>query len=247
MGLLLWLWIATAAFAAPAFAADELFDQIVPLPAGGAVALSNVNGPITVTGWDRDVVEVRAVKTAPLAADLTRVRIVVEPAPGRVSIATIYPHGESAEVAVAYRVYVPHRAQLAQVATVNGTVSVSGMEGIGELRSVNGNIDVSDSAAGFSARTTNGSIHMQLTHLATSAKVDAETVNGSIALELPGDAAATLDVSSLTGDFHSELPVAIAGAYSARGVHGRIGGGGAPVRLYTVNGAIRVLTLAKAL
>jgi DUF4097 and DUF4098 domain-containing protein YvlB len=249
--------LAVAAVSLPALAANEteVFDRTIPLPAGARFALTNVNGSIAVEGWDRQAVEIHAVKTArQSAADLALVRIDIDSEPGRVSVSTIYPQNQDndIEVSVDYTVRVPRRVALAQLQTVNGAVRVSGVEGQGELRSVNGDIDVLASAGGFSARTTNGEIHVELLRLAapnapSSNPMALETVNGSVALALPPNVAATVDARSLNGDFHSDLPMSLLSAYSPRGVRGRLGAGGVPIRLRTVNGAIRVLTLPQGI
>jgi hypothetical protein len=44
------------------FAISKEFNQSYPLQPGGKFELQNVNGTVEVQGWDRDVVEVRAVK-----------------------------------------------------------------------------------------------------------------------------------------------------------------------------------------
>jgi len=268
--LLAALLLASAAVCLPALAANdttasqtgasqtpaaktEVFDRTIPLPSGGTFSLTNVNGSIAVEGWDREAVAIHAVKTAPQSADLSRVRIDTDTGsgPGRVSVATVYPrdndllHGndDDVEVSVDYTVRVPRRVLLEQLATVNGAVRVSGVEGRGELRSVNGDIDVLGSSGGFSARTTNGGVYVQLLRLTAPGALALETVNGGVALALPPNAAATLDARSLNGDFHSDLPMTLLSAYSPRGVQGRVGAGGVPIRLRTVNGAIRILTL----
>jgi hypothetical protein len=247
--------LAVVSVSAPAFAANdtESFDRTIPLPAGASFALTNVNGSIAVEGWDREAVEIHAVKTArKSAADLPLVRIDTNSEPGRVSVSTIYPPESDLEVSVDYMVHVPHRVVLEQLATVNGAVRVSGVEGQGQLRSVNGDIDVLASAGRFSARTTNGGVHVELLRLASpgapsSNPMILETVNGSVALALPHDVAATLDARSLNGNFHSDLPMSLLSAYSPRGVRGRIGAGTVPIQLRTVNGAIRVLALPQGI
>ncbi len=52
------------ASAAPCFAISKEFNQTYPLQPGGTFELQNVNGTVDVQVWDRDEVEVRAVKTA---------------------------------------------------------------------------------------------------------------------------------------------------------------------------------------
>jgi Putative adhesin len=239
---------AVATVCSPALAANdtEVFDRTIPLLAGGTFTLTNVEGSIAVEGWDRQAIEIHAVKTArQSAADLALVRIDADSGPGGVTVSTVYPQNQDqdVEVSVDYTVRVPRHALLAQLATVNGSLRVSGVEGQGQLLSVNGDIDVVGSAGGFSARTTNGEVHVQLLRLGVPGAIALETVNGSVALALPRNAAATLDARSLNGDFHSDLPMSLLSAYSPRGVRGRLGRGGVPIRLRTVNGAIRVVTL----
>jgi DUF4097 and DUF4098 domain-containing protein YvlB len=239
--------LALVAACHPAFAANETteaFDRTLPLSAGASFSLANINGSITVEGWDRDAVEIHAVKTAKhSASDLPLVGINTDSEPGRLSISTVYPKGNDAEVNVDYTVRVPRRIVLDQLSTVNGTVRVSGVQAKGELRSVNGDIDVASSEGAFSAHTTNGGVNVELLRLAAPNALSLGTVNGSIALVLPRNAAASLDARSLNGNFHSDLPVTLLSAYSPHGIHGRLNGGGAPVQLRTVNGAIRILPL----
>lgn len=238
------LLVVSVVFALPGRASDQVFDRTVPLVAGGSFELENVNGSITVTGWDREAVRVHAVKTArQAAADLSRVRIEVEEKPGSVSVATVYPHDEGVEVSVAYSVQVPRHVLLRQLATVNGTVQVSGVEATGSLQSVNGDVAVFDSSGGFSARTTNGDVHIELLELASAAPLTMATVNGSVELALPENAGVALNVRSLNGDFRSELPLLFKGEYHPREFHARLGDGSVPVTLRTVNGQIRVLAI----
>ena len=242
--------LAVLALVRPAFAANEtdVFDRTFPLSPGDSVSLTNVNGSIAVEGWDRDAIEIHAVKTAKQSAfALALVGINLDSEPGRLSISTAYPQGSDIEVSVDYTLHVPRRVVLQQLSTVNGTVRVRGVQAQGELRSVNGDIDVASSEGAFSAHTTNGGIHVELLRLTSSDALSLDTVNGSVALVLPRNAAASLDARSLNGNFHSELPVTLLSTYSPHGIHGRLNGGGAPVQLQTVNGTIRVHALTQGI
>ena len=58
-------------FAAPGFGAvtnRQTFEHSYPLAPGGSFLLENVNGSVQVEGWDRDEVEVEAVKTEVVVA-----------------------------------------------------------------------------------------------------------------------------------------------------------------------------------
>lgn len=234
--------LAALSLAATGVAADEIFERSVPLAAGGTFMLTNVNGSVHVDAWDKNQVEIRAVKYARRnTEDLGRVQIDFETLPGVVRVRTRYPQHEGVEVTVDYQVRVPARVVLSAVETVNGTVRVSGVEGSGELRSVNGNVEMFEGSGHFSARTTNSNVRLELRRLADSGSLALETVNGSVVLALPAGSQADLDVRSLNGDFFSELPVTVLASQGAHGLRGRLGRGGSTVRLRTVNGGVRVI------
>lgn len=248
LSMIITVLVAAAVFAMPGRAADAVFDRTFPLPPGGSFELENVNGPVTITGWDRAAVEVHAVKmTRQAAAALARVGIDVQESPGGIFVTTVYPHDAGVEVSVAYQVQVPRRVLLRKVETVNGTVRVSGVDATGALQSVNGDVEVLDSRGGLSARTTNGNVRMELLHLKPAGPLTLASVNGSIALLLPADAGVALHVRTLNGDFQSELPLSRAGAYNPREFRGRIGDGRVEVTLQTVNGKIRLLGLGQGI
>jgi Putative adhesin len=228
----------------PAFATTEqVFERTYPLQSGGHFVLENVNGSVEVEGWDRNEVEVCAIKTAQNdPRDIDRVEIDVESHPDEVDVHTRYPDGEGAGVAVQYLIHVPNRVLLGSVHTVNGSLIVRGIDGGGELRSVNGDVEVLESSGRFNAKTTNGNLRLELRELADGAPMNLETVNGSVELGLPWDARADLNVHNMNGDLYSEVPVTSTTALpGSRAFHGRLGRGGGAISVRTVNGAIRLL------
>lgn len=236
--------VLSAVSAAPCFAITKEFNQSYPLQAGGSFELQNVNGTVEVQGWDSDTVQIHAVKTAKRReSDLDLVSIDVEARSSAVSVSTRYPQNEGVEVAVEYTVRVPHGARVEHVGTVNGTLRVSGIEAVEELRTVNGNIEVYDGGGSVHARTTNGNVHLELLHVQDKNGAVAETTNGSVLLAVPADTHADLEARCLNGNFFSELPVTFESTQRPRELHGKIGRGGVPLRLRTVNGGIRVVAL----
>ena len=224
-------------------ATNEMFHKIVPLNSGGSFLLENVNGSVQVEGWDRDEVEVSAVKSSETdGRDLEQVKIEVDSVPGQVAVRTRYPEGQGADVAVEYRVHVPYRVLLGSVETVNGSVLVRGVEGSGDLRSVNGNVEVLNSSGRFNAKTTNGDLHLELRRLLDGGPMNIETVNGSVVLGLPSDGRANVKVLSMNGDLTSDLPLtSTAGNLAAHNFRAKLGTGGGNISVRTVNGGIRLL------
>src|SRR5216683_8179081 len=96
-----------AVWGLPTYAISKEFNQSYPLQPGGSFELQNVNGTVEVQGWERNEVEVRAVKTAKQKeSDLERVSIEVDAKPDAVSVATHYPQNEGVEVTVDYTIHV---------------------------------------------------------------------------------------------------------------------------------------------
>ncbi len=239
------LLLGVALWGAPAYsAAVKDFNQTYPLQPGGIFELQNVNGTVDVQGWDRNEVQVRAIKTAKeQASDLDRVSIEVDARPDAVSVSTRYPQNEGVEVAVAYTIRVPHGARVEHIATVNGTLRVSGLENIEDLHTVNGDIEVFEAGGNVHAHTTNGNVHVELAHAPNKLGATAETTNGSLVVALPADLQAEIEARCLNGNFYSELPITMESTEHPREMHGKLGRGGPTIHLRTVNGGIRLVVL----
>ncbi|MGH9815755.1 MAG: DUF4097 family beta strand repeat-containing protein [Candidatus Acidiferrales bacterium] len=225
----------------PAFAEfDQTFSETYPLAMDGSLTLTNVNGSVSVEGWSRPEVKIEAVKIARGSpSDLYRVKIDVRATRNSVEVATRYPDGEGVQVTVNYRVLVPYRAALPHVTTVNGDVVVRGVESSGELRTVNGGIQLLESAGRFDLRSTNGNVHAELASLRAADGLNVETVNGAVYVALAPGSSAELDISSMNGEFRSELPITTT---TSRDFRGRLGQGGCPVRIRTINGGIQLVS-----
>jgi hypothetical protein len=220
-----------------------------PLKADGTFELTNVNGTVHIEVWDKDIVEVRAVKTTQdKESVLDQVSIEVDSKPDALTVSTHYPDEGGVEVAVDYTIRVPRRAHLNHLSTVNGTLSVVESEGLGDLHTVNGNIEVYGGSGPVRAHTTNGDVYLELKRAGDARSATAETTNGSVLLAIPANTRASLEARCRNGSFTSELPVVMMGDEEPRVLHGRIGrGGGIPIHLGTVNGAIRVVELKAAI
>lgn len=223
---------------------QQEFTQTLPLEPNGALELRNVNGSVRIEAWDREAVLIHATKIARSEfGALEQVQILAETQPGRVRVSARYPENESNDVQVDFHIRVPTRIRLDRVETINGDITVRGVEGEGELRTVNGNVTLLAATGRFDARSTNGNLYLEFHQLAREGAMTAETVNGTLTVVLPPHAGLELLVSSRNGGFISELPVLRRASSDAGEFHGVIGTPGPKVRLRTVNGGIRVATL----
>jgi Toastrack DUF4097 len=238
------LLLGVALFAPFCFGGSQEITRTFPMRPDGSFELNNVNGTVRIEGWDKDEVEVRAIKSTPDKQSLLDlVAIDIAAKPDALSVSTRYPQQEGVEVAVDYVIHVPRHVQLSHVNNINGTLRVFRSESLGELHTVNGNIEVYESSGNVRAHTTNGNVYVELKHANDARGAYAETTNGSVLLAIPVDLPADLEARCMNGSFSSELPMVMKGAAQPRTVHGQLGHGGAPIHLGTVNGAIRVVAL----
>jgi DUF4097 and DUF4098 domain-containing protein YvlB len=126
---------------------------------------------------------------------------------------------------------------------VNGTLRVSGLENVEDLHNVNGNIEVFEAGGNIHAHTTNGNVHLELAHVPEKSGATAETTNGSLVVAVPSNLQADVEARCLNGNFYSELPITMESTERPREMRGKLGGGGAPLHLRTVNGGIRLVVL----
>lgn len=141
---------------------------------------------------------------------------------------------------VSVRVQVPAGTAL-EATTTNGNIDVSGTRAAIAARTTNGNITLSDVARQIDVRTTNGTLRVAVAAGERQIEaVELRTTNGAVHLALPAGISADLDVSTTNGSITTDLPVAVQGRVGRRQLAGAVGGGGAPIRVRTTNGAVRI-------
>jgi len=235
------LLIASTAFAG--YSVSENFSQTCPLPANGTVRLSNINGAVDITVWDKNEVSIEAVKRANDPEDLAHIHIEVEAQADRVAVKTVHDKtgwfSSNVRGEVQYTIRVPAGATLEKIGCVNSTVTVTGVRGNVTLATVNGGIRATDLGGDAQLETVNGSIRAQFATVNASQRIVAESVNGSCNLTLPADTSAHVSLSTVNGSTACDFPIAIekSGRHSLRGT---IGSGSASVKAVTVNGAVRI-------
>jgi hypothetical protein len=229
------------------------------LDPGQTVEIKGINGGISAEYTTGSEVEVEAVKRG-RRSNPDEVRIVVDEHQGGVTICALYPtpSGEPAntcepgksgrmtsrknDVTVYFKVKVPRGVGMT-ARTVNGGIEIEGLRGDVKATTVNGSITLSTNGSA-QANTVNGSIRAALGKVGEETAF--ETVNGQIVLDLPDDLSADLDAQTVNGHIDSDFEVSVRGKITKHRLRGRIGGGGAPLALSTVNGSIELVKAGPA-
>ena len=248
--------------AAMGFGADftESFRSSQPLRSGETLTVANVNGTVDITGWDRETVDLDAVKHADSQSLLSQIRIEVRATAGGLSIRTVVPEHHSGNMGARLVLKVPRHVNLASVSSSNGAMRVSGVEGVATLSTSNGAIHADVSGGRFRADTSNGAIEANLRHQDSREPIVLDTSNGRISLTLDGSAVPDIRANTSNSEIELRLPASanarLEASTSNSGIfsdfevttrslskdslRGTIGSGGPLLKLDTSNGAIHV-------
>lgn len=218
----------------------------VTLAAGPLSVEAGSNGGIAVESWDRDEVKVFALVSvnarSEAAAEAAAKRIRVD-ADGRIVRGVAPRDLDRDEVrgwSVSYRVRVPRRTDLTLDAN-NGGIRVRGVSGRIQGETTNGGVRLEGVGGDVRVRTTNGGVEVRLAGQRWDGTgLDARTTNGGVTLHVPRDYAMDLETGTVNGSVSSDIPITVAGRLDRRELRTKLNGGGAPVRVRTTNGGVRI-------
>jgi hypothetical protein len=206
------------------------------------VAVENVQGEVSVEGWDRAEVEITAAKIGSGQGDhLDDVRVVTELGDRSLKFRTVYPPHLEEPVRVNYRLRVPRQVRLSSLRTLEGNIAVHNVEGSVDARTLSGNIAQMNVTGQVVARALTGSILVSLRALPLgTAPLLLDTVNGNIVLLLPPRPNADLELSTVAGTIEGNYAFQISSVPGDSTRRTRVGLGGVIISLRTVRGSIRV-------
>jgi DUF4097 and DUF4098 domain-containing protein YvlB len=233
---------------ASAFGLEKSFTQTYPLRSGGVFSIDNVNGDVTIESWDRNEVSVEATISARTQQGLDRVEVRVKNSEERVSVETHYEESgkgwswNNDGGDVDYVVKVPRNAELRDIELVNGGLLISDFPGRVSASTVNGKISISGLTGDLELESVNGKVDASFAQLGGNQRVEIEAVNGVIELRVPKSADFEVDASTVHGRISNDFGLEVDhGEFVGHDLRGRVGSGGARVKLENVNGAIKIL------
>ena len=140
---------------------------------------------------------------------------------------------------VSYRLAVPVISSLA-LKTTNGGISIKDVDGQIEFKTVNGGVRLSNLAGDVKGRTSNGGVDVDLEGPSWKGEgLDVETSNGGVHLRVPEQYSAHLETGTVNGGFNSDFPLTVRGRID-RQISVDLGSGGAPIRVRTHNGGVKL-------
>lgn len=208
------------------------------------------NGGIRVQGENRSDVSVRACVQAWAVTDEAARAIAssirISTAGGMVKADGPAEEGWS----VSYDARVPVNTNL-KLTAHNGGISIGSVDGRLEFETMNGGVSLMDVSGDVRGRTTNGGVNVSLSGSTwRGSGLDVQTTNGGVNVNIPEGYAANFEASTVNGGFKSDVPALNVTTEDNKGgwanrtrqVNTAINGGGAPIKLATKNGGVKIGT-----
>jgi hypothetical protein len=221
----------------------EVREYTVPSAGSTMTVDASPNGGIAVEGTSRGDILVRA-RVVATAATEEEARAIA----ARVQVVATADHvdadgprdlGRREGWHVSYRLAVPTQTPLSLRST-NGGITVDGVNSRVELRTTNGGVKLSHMGGDVEGRTTNGGIDVELDGSSWQGTgLDVETTNGGVRLSIPSQYNAHLETGTANGSVNIDFPVTVRGTLG-RSFSTDLGSGGAPLRVRTSNGGVRI-------
>jgi hypothetical protein len=201
-----------------------------------------VNGGMTVKGWQKNEVLVRArVQTAAendaQAKALAR-QVIIHTGGGRI-LADGPSQGHHENWSVSYEILVPQNTDL-DLRAHNGGIHIADVRGQIEFETINGGVSLTRLSGAVHGHTTNGGLHVELAgDRWEGTQLDARTTNGGVSLSVPSNYSAHLETGTVNGHINVEFPVTVHGEIN-RQLSIDLGSGGPLIRAVTTNGGVSI-------
>ena len=221
----------------------EIREFTVPLVGNALSVNATPNGGVSVRGWDRGEIQVRARVTAnaetqqeadALVAD---VRVLTDGGQVRSEGRSPVGHGGWS---VSFEVMAPAHHDLT-LRTTNGGISVTGVSASVDVQTTNGGITLSDVNGDVRGHTTNGGVQVSLSGEAWKGRgLDVQTRNGGVRVAVPEGFSAHIEAGTTNGGLRTDFPITVQGT-AGKHLSADLGRGGATLTVRTVNGGVTIV------
>ncbi|GAA4351048.1 DUF4097 family beta strand repeat-containing protein [Kangiella taiwanensis] len=222
------------------------YSKTYEFSSSGSINLDNINGNISVSGWDKDEILLEYTVTADDADDIDNIKVEVKHSNDDFDVEVDINSGgfmnwggNSGQVSFSLKV--PQGASLDSIESVNGNIRIEGVTGEIKTETVNGKIMIKNASQDVKFGTVNGNVEVHLDQLSSSSRVKGDTVNGDIEVYLPENDGFELRTETVNGDLSNDFGIEVdEGEYVGADMDGQYKGGGASLKFDTVNGDIDV-------
>jgi hypothetical protein len=220
----------------------EMREQNLGAPRGAIQIDPGVNGGVSVSGWDRGDILVRArIETAAdTDSDARAMATQIQIASGGGNLAAAGPEMDRHHNwSVTYEIFAPRQSDI-QARAHNGGIKIADLRGNIEFETVNGGVTLARLAGQVHGRTTNGGLTVELVgDRWDGSGLDVTTTNGGVKLNVPSNYSAHFETATVNGGVKVDFPVTVQGRLT-KDMAFDVGQGGATIKITTTNGGVRI-------
>ncbi|MCK4835839.1 MAG: DUF4097 family beta strand repeat protein [Candidatus Aminicenantes bacterium] len=220
---------------------EKQIKRTFPMDQDGILQLSNVNGFITLSTQNKNEISIKAIKRADRKSDLENVIIKFEFEKKELKVFTKRIKKQST-AKVNFYVKVPKNLKSLKLNSVNGQIEIDGQLRMIKSKTVNGNIHFKGVASDSEFYAINGGVFF-IFQERLKGNISAETVNGTVKIELQKDSSFRIKGSTLNGGIKNDFNVAVESKFIGSKITGTINQGQYNIKLKTVNGNIKLLKI----
>jgi DUF4097 and DUF4098 domain-containing protein YvlB len=220
----------------------EMKEQTFASSKGSIRIDPGMNGGVTVKGWDRSDVWVRARIESSAETDsearsmVPQIRFASGPGDVRAEGPAM---DEYHNWSVSYEIFAPRQSDL-NIKTFNGGVHLADLHGSIQFEALNGGVTLERLAGEVHGHTTNGGLHVELAGDRWDGQgLDVETTNGGVHMNIPSSYSAHIETSTVNGGVSVDFPVTVRGRID-KNLSFDIGSGGPTIRATTTNGGVKI-------
>jgi DUF4097 and DUF4098 domain-containing protein YvlB len=213
----------------------------------GKIALSNINGDVTVTACNCDRLNLTATIEASDQETRDRITIEIDANDSDISIKTKYAkkdrewHDKNRHSKVDYKLSVPNNVALDNIDLVNGDLTVKSVTGELNADLVNGDLKSDGLTSDTNVSTVNGDIKLTFASLDNAEKVELNSVNGDIIATMPSNANASVKAETVSGKISNDFGIDVRKhKWVGSDMKGTIGDGSVDIKMNNVNGRIKL-------
>jgi hypothetical protein len=139
-----------------------------------------------------------------------------------------------------YELRIPMQMSLKLAGVLRGDVEVRKIAGEIEVVVTEGDVSIEDVAGPVVVQAVNGDVNIRFEKYPKGSPSSVNSVNGSVSVTLPADAAAELELMTINGDIYTDMPIEVTDRQISswggpRTVKGTLNGGGARLKINSIN------------
>jgi hypothetical protein len=217
-------------------------EQMIQASGGTIVVDGSKNGGVSVKGWDRNEIFIRAKIQTWANTDAEAQALAGQV---RINTSGANIHAEGPEQGnrqgwgVSFEVSVPRNSNLSLKAH-NGGIGISDVRGQIEFSALNGGVSLRRLAGNVKGQTMNGGLSVELAGAGWEGEgMDVRTTNGGVSLSIPENYSARLETGTVNGGLKTDFPITVQGEVK-RELTLDLGSGGQRIRAFTTNGGVAI-------